>query len=807
MTFVANSRSRLDQELRDKFRDVCDDKGTMSYVKFLDVTGCHSELFGKRLFEAIDTDKSGDISYEELLEAVYILQSRDTKRRKRFIFDLFDLNHDGQISKEELINVLYASLEEGRMSLSKDERDAFVSTLLELFELDENGSISFELFSKSLELHPDILEGLTLEGIAISRTQNQSTQRKTRKRKFSSWITNHLQLIFTYSLLTLVLIGCFFWRFQRYMWNCEGSSYAVDSLSSANEDTLRCQDGRKRVLMGWSLPIAKGAGQAMKAVFTLILFPVSRNLMTNLRLTFLHYFFDFDASIDFHKVLGVIGFTLAWIHTLCHVCDIKRWSDPNRRELYFHAFPNNEQDYGRQPDVGDLLKSQVAITGIILISVFSLAALFALDYPKKLSVFQKRPGEKTPGYWRRMILALGKFLNNFNNFWYTHHLFIVFYIAMVLHPAPALPHERYEWAVSDSWVWILVPVFIYLIERITRAVLSQHRDTRVISANILPGKVIEMKIVKPRGLVYTAGQYVFLNCPQLSRFEWHPFTLTSSPGDSYLSVHIRAAGDWTQALYSTVEEHCKSGEDLESIGKDSPTSLGGSVFSRRRTESITIKSVSGALAEVIPGNFPFNIKVDGPFGAPAQNYKDYKILVLIGAGIGVTPFASVLNDLLDIMQHHKCSRCGAVNLPPSFRIQKVYFYWTLRSREEATWFKHVLEAISLQDDMDFIDINIHVSSFRRSDDVRVMLLRLAQHRASEQGVDVVAGMRTRPITHFGRPNWQDIFQMIKNTHKHDTNHCGVFFCGPNSLRQVLVRETRKWSSKEMTFELNVESFG
>ena len=108
-------------------------------------------------------------------------------------------------------------------------------------------------------------------------------------------------------------------------------------------------------------------------------------------------------------------------------------------------------------------------------------------------------------------------LNNFNNFWYTHHLFAIFYVCLVLHPKPAIPHERYEWAVSDSWVWILVPLSIYVMERLIRALMKGTRDTAVLSADILPGNVVELKIMKPRGLVYTAGQYVFLNCPQLSR--------------------------------------------------------------------------------------------------------------------------------------------------------------------------------------------------------------------------------------------------------------------------------------------------
>lgn len=37
--------------------------------------------------------------------------------------------------------------------------------------------------------------------------------------------------------------------------------------------------------------------------------------------------------------------------------------------------------------------------------------------------------------------------------------------------------------------------------------------------------------------------------PEVSTFQWHPFTISSSPlYDDYVSVHIRQAGDWTQAL-------------------------------------------------------------------------------------------------------------------------------------------------------------------------------------------------------------------------------------------------------------------
>ena len=38
--------------------------------------------------------------------------------------------------------------------------------------------------------------------------------------------------------------------------------------------------------------------------------------------------------------------------------------------------------------------------------------------------------------------------------------------------------------------------------------------------------------------------------------------------------------------------------------------------------------------------------VDGPYGAPTQDYQNFDVLLLIGLGIGATPFISILRDLL-----------------------------------------------------------------------------------------------------------------------------------------------------------------
>lgn len=74
---------------------------------------------------------------------------------------------------------------------------------------------------------------------------------------------------------------------------------------------------------------------------------------------------------------------------------------------------------------------------------------------------------------------------------------------------------------------------------------------------IYPGNVLTLQMSKPATFRYKSGQYMFIQCPAVSPFEWHPFSITSAPGDDYLSVHIRQLGDWTRELKRVFAAACE----------------------------------------------------------------------------------------------------------------------------------------------------------------------------------------------------------------------------------------------------------
>jgi len=114
-------------------------------------------------------------------------------------------------------------------------------------------------------------------------------------------------------------------------------------------------------------------------------------------------------------------------------------------------------------------------------------------------------------------------------------------------------------------------------------------------------------------------------------------------------------------------------------------------------------------------------------------------------------------------------------------IQKVYFFWISRDKNAFEWFSDLLAAIEGENINNFLEIHTYLTGQLSVDEIRGIMYGV------DQGSDQITGLQSP--THFGRPNWKEIFQDLSE--KHVGTNVGVFFCGP----QVLSKQLKKYCSQ------------
>lgn len=107
-----------------------------------------------------------------------------------------------------------------------------------------------------------------------------------------------------------------------------------------------------------------------------------------------------------------------------------------------------------------------------------------------------------------------------------------------------LPGQNVQCLGYESWRWTIWGGIAYFLERIVREIRAR-RETKIVGVLMHPSGAMEIRFNKP-SFKYKAGQWLFINVPEVSQFQWHPFTISSAPDDPYISVHIRQVGDFTK---------------------------------------------------------------------------------------------------------------------------------------------------------------------------------------------------------------------------------------------------------------------
>jgi predicted ferric reductase len=277
------------------------------------------------------------------------------------------------------------------------------------------------------------------------------------------------------------------------------------------------------------------------------------------------------------------------------------------------------------------------------------------------------------------------------------------------------------------WKWAGVPLVALGLEQLWRAFRRSH-ETQILSAEALRSGVTRLSIRRPPGFQQRAGDYLFLRVPHVARHEWHPFTISSAPEAELLTLHVRSLGNFTAALRH-LAERWQAGDGT-----------------------------------------PLPVYVDGPYGGASGRVFGSRHAVLIGAGIGVTPFASVLESLV--------LRCERGELP----LRKAHFFWLNRDPFSFEWFAGLLRRLEVADRARRVDIHICMTGRRGS--AISTALNLAREVSHERGEpDQVTGLRA--VTRVGPPDWRAELSAIRGLHA--PGSVDVFFCGPPGLARRLRR--------------------
>ncbi|XP_050226397.1 ferric reduction oxidase 7, chloroplastic-like [Mercurialis annua] len=250
---------------------------------------------------------------------------------------------------------------------------------------------------------------------------------------------------------------------------------------------------------------------------------------------------------------------------------------------------------------------------------------------------------------------------NFELFYYTHQLYVVFIVFLALHVS--------DFVVSKA----AAGIFLYMLDRFLRFCQSR-RTVDVISAKSYPCGTVQLVLSKPGILRYNALSFVFLQIREVSWLQWHPFSVASSPleGKHHLSVLIKSIGEWTENLKKNVVDISEAVAELQ----DQPS---------QPHPKITAS-------------------VEGPYGHEVPYHLMYENLILVAGGIGISAFVAILSDVL-----HRVNK-GRPCLP-----KKILVIWAVKRSDELCLLSTADMESICPDFSEKLNLEIHIYVTRETD--------------------------------------------------------------------------------------------
>ena len=346
--------------------------------------------------------------------------------------------------------------------------------------------------------------------------------------------------------------------------------------------------------------LARALGQVANVACGLLILPISRNNIWSIL-----FGVSWDSMVKWHTYIG--GTFLLMV--MCHMFSWWRAFATDTINTFPHDIFSVPQDF--HPD--NWTVPLAIFTSFLMFPIMGIGAY----------------------WWVRR--------NYHEYFYWLHHFSLPIFFMMT-------------WHATMSWYFMSAGLVLYAIDHFIRIYNCVGTDVQLEDVSVTKVKekgkgdrVTKLTYTVRRFNVFSktsyrpidhkAGQFAFICVPEISMFEWHPFTISSSACDNFTTHHIKTMGPgtWTEKLADLVASY-KAGECM-----------------------------------------PPTVQVDGPYGH-AVDVGNYKSICLVCGGIGITPMISLLKDV--------------VNYASTFPdLVELKLLWSSRSFEELMIFDGVLSDV------------------------------------------------------------------------------------------------------------------
>ncbi|KAM6937988.1 dual oxidase 2 [Xenentodon cancila] len=707
--------------------------------EFADALGLKADsLFVDSMFTLADKDGNGYLSFQEFLDVMVIFMKGSPEEKSMLMFSMNDINGNGYLSKEEFARMLRSFIEISNGALSKKQAEDGIKSMMQAAGLDEKEKISWEDFHFLLRDHDNEIQFAQLN---VKGMEKQGNKRLSRDQRVSFICPANI---------SIKTDGMEIRRRKKLNVNAPDvyvkpnrEQYIKNPIQQKIQHFKRFIENYRRHIVCFSIVYGIAAGVISERC----------------------YYYSMQAETTGVPETSVVGIIIARgtaagisflfpymlltvcrnLITLCRETFLNRYI-PFDAAIDFHRF---------MAMTAIVLSVAHSLGHVVNIYIFSISDLNILSclFPKVLT----NNGSELPPKWYWWFLQTVPGLTgvllllvfaimyvfasryfrhiSFRGFWITHYLYVIVYILTVIHGSFALLQEpRFH-------IYLIPPALLFLLDKLIS--LSRKKvEIPVVRAELLPSGVTHLEFKRPQGFVYRSGQWVRIACVMLDTDEYHPFTLTSAPHEETLSLHIRAVGPWTSQLRELYTE-----ENLLELGA-----------------------------------YP-KLYLDGPFGEGHQEWIDFEVSVLVGGGIGVTPFASILKDLV-----FKSS------IKSKILCKKVYFIWVTRTQRQFEWVSDIIREVEEMDTQELVSVHTYITQVAEKFDLRTTMLYVCErHFQKVWNRSLFTGLRS--VTHFGRPPFVSFFSSLQEVHP-EVSKIGVFSCGPPGLTKNVEKACQRMNKRD-----------